>query len=224
MSGRTENGHPENEHSMNGRSMNGPFDQGYWEQHWHDASPEGALPPHPALETEIAGLAPGTALDAGSGEGAETGWLAAQGWTVTSVDISPEALRRAAARTADANLPITRITRIAADLTTWEPEERFDLVTTFYAHADIPQHALYQRLSRWVAPAGTLLIVGHHHEHGAPREHGHGHPENATTGPELVRDLLDPAAWDVETAEVRPRTVGHGMRLQDVIVRARRRG
>ena len=41
---------------------------------------------------------PGTALDAGCGEGAEATWLASRGWDVTAADISAEALARAAAR------------------------------------------------------------------------------------------------------------------------------
>ena len=34
----------------------------------------------------------------------------------------------------------------------------------------------YDRIAGWVAPGGTLLVVGHLHTHGAPDDgHGHGH-------------------------------------------------
>ena len=79
--------------------MTDELDKADWETHWVRAAAGAAsLPPHPALETEIAGLLPGTALDAGTGEGAEAAWLAARGWDVTAVDISAKALRAAAER------------------------------------------------------------------------------------------------------------------------------
>jgi SAM-dependent methyltransferase len=201
--------------------MNDEFDKAYWETHWQGAAEAVRLPAHPALETEIAGLPAGVALDAGSGEGAEALWLAARGWDVTAVDISAEALRAAAERAPGE----ADVTWIEADLTTWEPGRSFDLVTTFYAHPTIPQLAFYERIARWVAPGGTLLIVGHD-SHGHSHGHGYGHPDNAVTAPDAIRALLDADEWVVQTAEVRERTVGerhgHGMLLRDVVVRALR--
>jgi len=54
-----------------------------------------------ALE-EIDGLAPGTALDLGCGEGADAIWLAERGWQVTAADISQAALDRAAGNRSEA--------------------------------------------------------------------------------------------------------------------------
>src|SRR3712207_597011 len=79
------------------RSMSHSFDKGYWESHWR-SSPGGsgavAVAASPYVDTELAGLDPGTALDAGCGEGAEAIRLAARGWRVTGADISAEALAR----------------------------------------------------------------------------------------------------------------------------------
>lgn len=165
------------------------FDHAFWQQHW--ASPTTAeVNPH--LVHETAGLARGTALDAGCGAGAEAAWLSAQGWATTGVDIAGNALAAAAD---------PGVEWIEADLTTWHPGRLFDLVTTHYAHASIPQLDLYARLGEWVAPGGTLLVVGH---------------------------AGDPAAivarfpgWQVVTAEVRERVLG-GHPLRDVVVRLRR--
>ena len=41
-----------------------------------------------------AGWTPGTALDIGCGEGDDALWLAARGWEVTGVDLSPTAVGR----------------------------------------------------------------------------------------------------------------------------------
>lgn len=130
--------------------MTRTFDKDYWETHWGSAA-GGGLPPHPALDTEIGSSSPGTALDAGTGEGAEALWLAARGWQVTAVDVSAEALRRAASRSPE---DVRSVRWIEADLTHWEPETSYDLVTTFYAHPAIPQVEFYRRISRWVAPVG----------------------------------------------------------------------
>lgn len=203
--------------------MSHEFDKDYWERHWSDRLPEHAVPPHPALARELAGLTPGTALDAGAGEGAEAAWLASHGWHVTAVDISTRAIRLAESR-GDHHAPAGTVTWTAADLTTWQPDRRFDLVTTFYAHPDMAQHAFYERLAQWVSPGGTLLIVGHHHAGG--HDH-HPHPDNAVTDPGQIRRLLDPATWVVHTAEMRDRMLttpgGQRARLSDVILRAARR-
>lgn len=201
--------------------MSTEFDREYWDRHWdrRDADAR-TLPAHPALETEIAALPPGAALDAGSGEGAEAMWLADRGWSVTAVDIAGAPLRRPGTpKGAGAGA----VTWVEADLTRWEPAHTFDLVTTFYAHPTISQLAFYERIAGWVGPGGTLLIVGHHDDH----HHDHGHPSAAVTDPEQIRAILPPGEWDVLTAEVRRREVavssGHARTLNDVVVRARRR-
>lgn len=51
---------------------------------------------NPALIREVVDLTPGRALDVGTGEGADSRWLADQGWTVVAVDISQVAIDRAA--------------------------------------------------------------------------------------------------------------------------------
>jgi SAM-dependent methyltransferase len=208
------------------------FDEDYWERHWQQAHRDrpGAMDgaaPNPYLGPEIGGLTPGSALDAGCGAGAEAIWLAAHGWQVTAADIAPEALARAAERAARSEVS-DRVRWVAADLTAWAPSERFNLVTTHYAHPAMPQLAFYHRISGWVAPGGTLLIVGHLHAPGSGG-HGHGHhpPAEATVTVTDITAGLDGAEWDVVTAEEHRRTVtgseGRAMPLHDVVVRATRR-
>lgn len=198
------------------------FDRAYWEQHWQGSQGE-ASAPNPHLVREVAGLTPGTALDAGCGEGGEARWLAGQGWQVTAVDISSEALARAAALEGGDE---GRVDWVEADLTTWTPDRQYDLVATHYAHPTMPQLDFYDRVAAWVAPGGSLLVVGHLH-----REGGHGHgttstddpPEHATVTLADITERLDPAEWDVQTASEHTRSAAYGSTLQDVVVRARRR-
>ena len=206
------------------------FDKDYWESHWQDARERGAgpeIPPNPYLADETGSLVPGTALDAGCGEGSEALWLAAQGWQVSGADISSEALLRASERAAEAGLS-DRLRWIEADLSTWQPDTRFDLVTTHYAHPAMAQLAFYERISDWVAPGGTLLIVGHLHSPDTSQDHGHGHPpEEASVTAASITASLDPALWDVVTAAEQARSLsdraGGAVQLHDVVVRATRR-
>lgn len=206
------------------------FDKDYWERHWHQAHDradvESASPAHPYLAPEVGDLVPGSALDAGCGTGAEAIWLASHGWQVTAVDISSEALARAAER-AQGSAVSDRVRWVEADLTTWAPETRFDLVTTHYAHPAMPQLAFYDRISGWVAPGGTLLIVGHLHTPAADG-HGHGHgnhpPAEASVTLADITAGLARTGWEITTAGEQHRTVsGHGAALHDVVVRATRR-
>jgi SAM-dependent methyltransferase len=209
--------------------MTHSFDQDYWDQHWQ-TDPAGAplamavSPPNPHLVREIDNLEPGTALEAGCGAGAEAIWLASRGWQVTGADIAHEALARAAERAAVSGVA-DQVQWVQADLTAWEPETTYDLVTTNYAHPAMPQLEFYDRVATWLAPGGKLMIVGHLH-------HGHGNgggepPASASVTTADITARLDPTEWDVVTAEESSRPPsGHGrsaVTLHDVVVRATRR-
>ncbi|SFP03289.1 Methyltransferase domain-containing protein [Amycolatopsis arida] len=220
------------------------FDKEYWERHWRQGGvggrgPMGGNSPNPYLARETSELVPGTALDAGCGAGAEAIWLASRGWRVTATDISSAALARAAERAA-ASGASERLRWVEADASVWNPGTRFDLVMTHYAHPAMPQLEFYDRIAGWVAPGGTLLIVGHLHTptatgggqgHGQSQGHGHGSghrpPAEASATDAAITARLDETAWEVVIAEECHRTLaGHGgveVYLHDVVVRATRR-
>lgn len=216
--------------------MTHEFDHDYWDQIWQGdrAADMAGGEPNPHLMREVADLAPGTALDAGCGAGAEAIWLATRGWQVTAADIASAALEHAAERAAASGVA-GRVRWVQADLSAWEPDTRYDLVTTHYAHPAMPQHEFYDRIASWVAPGGTLLIVGHLHQdaagddgHNHPDEHaGDGPPASASATAATITARLDPALWEVETAQESHRTGsgpgGHETALHDVVVRATRR-
>lgn len=182
--------------------------------------------PNRQLVADAASLAPGRALDVGSGEGADALWLAARGWRVTAVDVSSVAIARASALAAGRGEVIaSRITFEQADVRTWSPPlAAYDLVTAQYLHPspDV-RPRLVRRLADAVAPGGVLLYVGHD-----PSDLdvvSHGHPELRPAASEIA-GLLDPADWDVEVAVARPRPAqvdGRTLALHDAVVRARRR-
>ncbi|NLP83142.1 methyltransferase domain-containing protein [Microbacterium sp. CFH 90308] len=205
--------------------MMNEFGKDYWEDQW---GPTGSgrkrrLPVNPYLRAETAHLPVGAVLDAGCGTGTEALWLAEQGWDVTAADISATALAEARARAAGG--VGEHIDWVETDLSRWEPARSWDLVFTSYAHAQIGQLPLYRRIASWVAPGGTLLIVGHLHgdHHDVPR--GHDHPQGATATLEGITNLFSSPEWRIDSAYEHTRTVhpgGSPVHLRDVIVRVHR--
>jgi len=204
------------------------FDRDSWERRWDQVQREhshqvAARPPNADLLSEVAGLPPGRALDAGCGHGAEALWLAGRGWQVTAVDFSRTALDLG--RTlADAVGPevADRITWVEGDLGRWTPESgAFDLVTCLYVHVTGSVDAMIQRLGGGVAPGGALVLVGHQ-----PMDPATGAPTRAAGQVQVsvadAVEALPTSEWEVVVAEERPRaTAGSGV---DAVVRAVRRG
>lgn len=218
--------------------MEHTFDSKYWDQIWTGERAEamGSGQPNPHLMREVQDMTPGTALDAGCGAGLEAIWLATHGWQVTGADIATAALERAAERATTAGLA-EQLKWIQADLSTWEPDNRYDLVTTHYAHPAMPQLEFYDRIATWVAPGGTLLIVGHLHRennglttghgpgHGSTTERSHGStaepahgrhhepdggekpPASASATAVIITARLDPTRWEILTAQESSRTL-----------------
>lgn len=199
------------------------FSQAAWEERYGSGGMWSGRP-NAQLVAETADLAPGRALDAGCGEGADAMWLAGQGWRVTAVDFSEVALGRARERSAGLDVEWRR-----ADLTTWTPEPgAYDLVSAQFVHLPTLVE-MYARLATGVAPGGTLLLVGHD-----PTDDAGPHrpqiPGMFFTADEAA-GLLDPRDWDVVVAGTRERE-GHGhghgqegtpLTVRDVVVVARRR-
>jgi len=196
------------------------FDQQWWEDRYRSAAAEGHV--NAPLAAAAADLPPGRAFEAGCGQGGDALWLAERGWDVLAVDISAVALDRARAEAGRRGLA-TRVRFEQADLTTWTPEDRYDLVTASYVHpATDDQAAFWSGLAGLVTTGGTLLLVQHdHRDQTADRR---DLPGASTTADELSAPL-DPAQWDVVTATARPRRAGHHGQAAalDAVVVARRR-
>jgi SAM-dependent methyltransferase len=205
------------------------FDQAFWDERYLSHSTLWSGNPNRHLGSEAEKLTPGTALDAGAGEGADAIWLAGRGWQVTAVDISAVALERAAGYAAKAGADIAgRISWYQQDLFSWEPPQgHYDLVSAQYLHLPGgPREMLFDRLAAAVAPGGTLLIVGHHPsdmETTMPRPKM---PELFFTGDEIA-DRLDPGLWEIVTNAAPGHTAtdpeGRPVTIHDTVLRARHR-
>ena len=175
--------------------MTDQLDKAFWDQLWDrnlrdHGDAMGARGPNAQLIAEATELTPGTALDAGCGQGTDAIWLAARGWQVTAVDFVTAALGQARERADAFGADISaRIDWVQADLNTWTPPaETFDLVSCHYVHGVAPRDALFRRLASAVAPGGTLLVVGHHPEDRTSTSHSAA-PELYFTAEEVAACL-----------------------------------
>jgi len=139
----------------------------------------------PAVVREIVSpLAPGRAIDVATGDGRTALWLAERGWSATGVDFSSAGLALAAARPGG-----DAVAWVEGDVHEWKPAASADLVVSCYLH--LPDSAtVITRIARWVAPGGTLVVVGHDVENIAAGGHGPTDPAILYT-PELLSGALD---------------------------------
>jgi SAM-dependent methyltransferase len=199
----------------------------FWDGVYREKAKRWSGNPNPQLIEEATGLAPGTALDLGCGEGADAIWLAQHGWTVTAVDVSAVALGRAAAHAIDAGLQ-DRIAWLQRDFASWHPEEGFDLVSAQFLHSPLlPWRDSLSSAAAAVAPGGTLLVVGHHPEGLSPWS-GHNETDLLFTSQDLVEALTNgPGSWRINVADSRERMAtgpdGQQATVIDSVLRATRK-
>ncbi len=203
------------------------FTQEFWDDRYQSAGQLWSGQPNPQFAAQVADLAPGKALDAGCGEGADAIWLARRGWTVTAVDVSAVALERAASAGEAAGGEVARrITWRREDLLTWVPEpERYDLVSAQFMHFPPAELAAFHAgLAAAVRPGGTLLLIAHHPDDvHAMRK---GRPDLFWYAEDIAASL--PAGrWEVTMAEAAGRSAidmdGQPLTVRDTVLRAARR-
>lgn len=105
-------------------------------------------------------FAPRTALLPADGDGRNGTWLAARGVTVTGLDLSREATRRAVARDTAAGVKVERVT---ANLVNWSPQpgRRWDASLVFYLQGprDLRQQCIATSVHA-LAPGGWFVLEG----------------------------------------------------------------
>lgn len=186
-----------------------------------DGAPLWSGQPNGTLVAEVAGLAPGTVLDIGCGEGGDAVWLARRGWQVTAVEPSRVALDRAEAAAREAGVDITWVH--AGLLEMPGGTGAHDLVSAQYpalprADGDETIAALLDA----VAPGGTLLVVHHDLDPAHADEHGFDADDYLMPGDVAVH--LDDG-WEMEIHETRPRpepVPADARHIRDIVLRARR--
>lgn len=174
----------------------------------------------------FSGLPPGSALDVGTGEGRHAIWLAERGWTVTAVDFSAEAVRKARAlQVAHAPATVGRVTWLRSDVVAEAPSPgAYDAVVVMYLQLPAAQRRTALRgAARALAPGGTLLVVGHDSANLAEGVGGPQDPAVLFTARDVVTDLDGVAGLEIVRAERVARPVGDdGAAALDAVVLAHR--
>lgn len=130
----------------------------FWNEIWDDSDPECAAP-DAILASETAHMPPGSALDLGCGDGGNAVWLAKQGWRVTALDFSRNAIRTGKRLALRERVDVEFIT---ADAAAHKPQTRYDLIISFYIQLQPAQRAaMLSNAAHALKPGGTLLIVAH---------------------------------------------------------------
>jgi SAM-dependent methyltransferase len=213
------------EHGHGERGFSAPAQAAEWDARYSER--DGTMwsgRPNGRLVAEVAELSPGRALDVGCGEGADAIWLARRGWTVTAIDVSDVAVRRA--REA-AQLAGAEVDWVCGDaLQTPLVPSSFDLVSMQYpALPKAAGDAAVRTLLDAVRTGGLLLAVYHdlddeHREHMKSR----GVDPADYVGADELGGLLD-EDFTVELHAIEPRIdpPPGAPHVADVVLRARRR-
>ncbi|MEV0927715.1 FAD-dependent oxidoreductase [Streptomyces spongiicola] len=206
-------------------------EQADWDHRYGGPDRAWSTNPNGTLVHEAGALAPGRALDVGTGEGADALWLAEHGWKVTAADISGNALARVRAEAERRGLAVELVRGDVGDPAPFG-SETFDLVSLQYgSFKRTPDQRGLRSLLAAVAPGGTLLVV--HHDLTPLREpvdvaaQSRMYDPEAFVGVDEIAAALsaDPGTWRVEIHETRPRPPGAASthHVDDVVLRATRR-
>ncbi|HWF42511.1 MAG TPA: class I SAM-dependent methyltransferase [Acidothermaceae bacterium] len=168
------------------------MDAEYWNQRYDQPELVWSAGPNVWVEQVASGLAPGTALDLGAGEGRNALWLAENGWHATAVDFSRVAIERArvlALKRLDDTA--SRFRGLCADLLSYEPPpESSDLVMLIYLQMPTEQRRkVIETAASAVRAGGQLLVVAHDSDN---LVHGYGGPQDPSvlyTADDITADL-----------------------------------
>lgn len=148
-----------------------------------------------------------TCLCVADGEGRNSVWLAKQGLSVTSFDLSPTAVERARALAEKAGV---RLETHINDWEGWDWSRSFDLVVAVFVQFMGPEDRVHQfeTLRQAVRPGGRLVLHGYTPEQVEFGTGGPPNPENMYTT-ELLNKVFDDwrllrlAAYEREVQEGR---------------------
>ncbi len=195
-----------------------------WDARYGEHEAKWSGRPNGRFVAEVADLSPGRALDVGCGEGADAIWLDRRGWTVTAIDISALAVRRARDAAERARATVDWVCGDA--LQTPFPSRSFDLVSMQYpALPYAAGEAAVRTLLDAVRPGGLLLAVYHdlddeHREHMKSRGVD---PADYVGVDDLGRLLGDDFTVELRAVVPRIDPPPDTPHIADVVLRARRR-
>lgn len=168
------------------------MDADQWNDRYDQTDLVWSAGPNMWVEQVVSGLAPGTALDLGAGEGRNALWLVENGWDATAVDFSSVAIDRARGLARERlGHAVDRFHGVCADLLTYQPTAlSSDLVMLIYLQVPPDQRrTVIKSAASAVRAGGLLLVVAHDSDN---LVHGYGGPQDPSvlyTTADITADL-----------------------------------
>ena len=131
--------------------------QKFWNEYYKNTNAPWTTP-DAGFVAEVMHLPTGSALELGCGEGADSIWLAKRNWEVTAVDFAPAAIENL---TQAAQTQGVKVKGIVADVTTYQSDEKYDLVFICYMHLRRDErHQMLNSATELLTPGGILVYIG----------------------------------------------------------------
>jgi SAM-dependent methyltransferase len=174
-----------------------------WDRRYADAALVWSSRPNQFVESELADLSPGRAIDVAAGEGRNALWLAERGWDVTAVDFSLVGLDKG--RELQARHERGRdlhIDWVHADALEYDAGEgTFDLALLAYLQLPADERRVaVRRTFLSLRDGGTLFVVAHDSTNITEGTGGPQYPEVLYTAEDVLADL-DGERFEVVRAE-----------------------
>ena len=191
------------------------MDAAAWDERYAATALVWSAGPNQFVESELASLTPGRALDLACGEGRNARWLADRGWQVTAIDWSEVAVDKGR----QVNDAVDW--QVGDALTTPLPTDLDLVVLAYFQVAADARRTAVRRSFDALAPGGTLFVIAHDSSNLTEGTGGPQDPAVLYTAADVLDDLPD-ADLEVVRAERVPRVVDAGT-AWDALVRVVRR-
>ncbi len=154
-----------------------------WDERYAGTELVWSAGPNQFVESELADLPPGRALDLACGEGRNARWLASRGWRVVGMDFSPKAIDKARQVGPEVDWRV-------GDVLTAQLPAPLDLVVVAYLQLPAPERrAALRRSFEALAPGGTLFVVAHDSTNLTEGSGGPQDPRVLYTAEDVLDDL-----------------------------------
>lgn len=178
------------------------MDANDWDRRYAEAALVWSAGPNRFVESELADLSPGRAIDVAAGEGRNSIWLAERGWDVTAVDFSQAGLDKGRELQARGGGTELRIDWVRADAVEDDlGRGLYDLAVVAYLQlpADLRRTAV-RRTFGSLKDGGTLFVVAHDSTNLTEGTGGPQEPAVLYTAEDVLADL-DGERFEVVRAE-----------------------
>jgi SAM-dependent methyltransferase len=176
-------------------------DANEWDRRYSDSELVWSAGPNRFVESELADLSPGRAIDVAAGEGRNSIWLAERGWHVTAVDYSQAGLDKGRLLQAHRG-PDLRIDWVRADAVVDDLGQRlYDLAVVAYLQLPADQRrTAVRRTFGSLKDGGTLFVIAHDSTNLTEGTGGPQEPAVLYTAEDVLADL-DGERFEVVRAE-----------------------